>query len=50
MGCYTLELNEQEIMYTAGAIRIAIEHLKQANPNNPNISILKNLLRRIEPA
>jgi len=46
---YTLELSEQDMMNIAGAIQIAIKHLEQTGQNNPNIKILKNLLRKFEP-
>jgi len=45
---YTLTLDEQEMLYVEGAIRIAIKHLEKSDPNNPNIKILKNLLKRFE--
>jgi hypothetical protein len=46
---YTIQLSEQDVIHLVGALQIAIKHLKQTNPNNPNIEILENLLRKFEP-
>jgi hypothetical protein len=45
---YTIHLNELEMMHITAALQITIKHLKEIDPSNPNIKIVKDLLKIFE--